>query len=109
MWLLWVRCLALGSSLHVLIKYILYRSCVDLNEHYIILIHTTRMTHLKIPLQVLQEWVSSNAMSHKSIRRIYNILCAYDHYCCHMGMIASIKECSKKQYVCLEERHLFSS
>jgi hypothetical protein len=54
MWLLWVRCLALGSSIAwsaaavpcvalcdvtcegVLIKYILYRSCVDLNEHYII-------------------------------------------------------------------------
>jgi hypothetical protein len=37
-------------QIHVLIKYILYRSCVDLNEHYIILIHTTKMTHLKIHL-----------------------------------------------------------
>jgi hypothetical protein len=25
-----------------------------------------------------------------------------------MGVIASIKECSKKQYKCLEEAHLFS-
>jgi hypothetical protein len=37
----------LTFGITLVIKYILYRSCVDLNEHYIILIHTTRMTHLK--------------------------------------------------------------
>jgi hypothetical protein len=42
-------CSRLIVKIHVLIKYILYRSCVDSNEHDIILIHTTRMTQLKIP------------------------------------------------------------